>query len=297
MVSLRIAVLQINPRLGAVSANIERANRLLNQFTKPIDLLVLPEFALTGYNFANQKELEPYLEPTTSGVSTQWASSISQKFNCHTLVGYPERDTSTNTIYNSAVLTNGVGSVIHNFRKAFLYMIDEQFGAKEGTGFECIKLPDLHNLKMQVGICMDINPYKFTAPFNAYEFAQSAKDNQSDLVVVPMCWTHSESPSLFPEDQREGKKNELEYEMDPDDTCLNSVNYWLQRSMPLFDADKRVCYVAANRCGWEDYVLYAGSSTIFTFKGEKEGELRDRVEYYGSLAQLEEKILYREVEL
>lgn len=51
--TLRIAVLQLNPRIGKVSANIERANAILKSHgfvnnSKKLDILVLPELAFTG---------------------------------------------------------------------------------------------------------------------------------------------------------------------------------------------------------------------------------------------------------
>lgn len=36
----------------------------------PLDILVLPELAFTGYNFKSSKEIKPYLEPTSAGITT-----------------------------------------------------------------------------------------------------------------------------------------------------------------------------------------------------------------------------------
>lgn len=65
MMKLRIAVLQLNPRIGQVAANIERANSILKAhgFTqssqKKLDILVLPELAFTG-----TEEPYPFLLPS-----------------------------------------------------------------------------------------------------------------------------------------------------------------------------------------------------------------------------------------
>ena len=48
---MRIACLQYNPQLGTVEANIARVNELLDDYKEDVvdlDLLVLPELALTG---------------------------------------------------------------------------------------------------------------------------------------------------------------------------------------------------------------------------------------------------------
>lgn len=48
---MRIACLQYAPKLGAVEANTARVNELLDEYKEDVtdlDLLVLPELALTG---------------------------------------------------------------------------------------------------------------------------------------------------------------------------------------------------------------------------------------------------------
>lgn len=41
-------------------------------------------------------------------------------------------------------------------------------------------------VKAAAGICMDINPYKFEAPWTAYEFANHARESRAKLVIVSM---------------------------------------------------------------------------------------------------------------
>ena len=49
---MRIACLQLNPKLGHVEENINRAEALLAETdTTKLDLLVLPELAFTGQLF------------------------------------------------------------------------------------------------------------------------------------------------------------------------------------------------------------------------------------------------------
>ncbi|CAN6615483.1 hypothetical protein TRVA0_006S01464 [Trichomonascus vanleenenianus] len=314
MPRLRIAVVQLDPRIGQLRANIERATRLVQRITQPVDLVVLPEFALTGYNFQSRAEISPFLETphaTPANPSVQWASQVSKQLNCHTVVGYPEKH-DEKTIYNSAVVTLPDGAVAYNYRKAFLYDTDVRFGCSEspctgaitsrGDPFPIVELATLHDLRVQLGICMDLNPYQFKAPFDAFEFARSAISNNADVLVCPMAWLHHESPSLIENDDgaKRLKMDELKYELDPDEIDLSTVNYWALRSKPLLveNRPKRVAMICANRCGWEDDILYAGSSSVFVFTGEGSEEAMSKgLEYHGSLAQMEEAILYREVEL
>jgi hypothetical protein len=43
-----------------------------------------------GYNFHSLEEIQPYLEPTTGGITTRWAIQVAQHYNCTVTVGYPE---------------------------------------------------------------------------------------------------------------------------------------------------------------------------------------------------------------
>jgi protein N-terminal amidase len=70
-------------------------------------------------------------------------------------VGYPENASSTSgstspEYYNSAVTINPDAKTVANYRKSFLYYIDETWAA-EGPGFY---IGDMVNLgKMAMGIC------------------------------------------------------------------------------------------------------------------------------------------------
>lgn len=55
-----------------------------------VDLVVLPEMALSGYIFSTPTSILPYLEPTTAGPTTQLAQSLATRLRCHVVAGYPE---------------------------------------------------------------------------------------------------------------------------------------------------------------------------------------------------------------
>lgn len=140
---MRVAILQYSPRLGELSDNIARADKILRSSlaTPPksstaaatgatgatvatvaappsvasrpateIDLLVLPELAFSGYNFPSLSAIRPYLEPTAAGPSTQWAKRVAHEYGCVVTVGYPElfthhpgQDHDTNNLVNGFV--------------------------------------------------------------------------------------------------------------------------------------------------------------------------------------------------
>lgn len=370
---LKVAVLQLSPQLGAVKANIERANAILRahgflsplstptstatttaedkpQKQRELDVLVLPELAFTGYNFKSPAEIEPFLEPTAAGVSTQWAQATSKAVGCHTLVGYPEtafigsqdngkKDKKT---YNSAVMVDPTGNVLFNYRKTFLYETDETWGCSEppvnnfasGTPFPLTGSIMVRGkqLRTQVGICMDLNPYKFTeSPFDAYEFGTAAFKHKAHLVLLPTAWLHPQSPDIVakrleaeaetetsdsssnnsasipfdPESTKKGLLSTLHQHLNSADGAapdLSTVNYWASRMLPFLQSDDDeperhpVGMLICNRAGIEDWTGYAGSSTIFTLNTESKTNSVG-VGYHGSLGQAGEELLYAEIEV
>lgn len=207
-------------------------------------------------------------------------------------MGYPEVETGSGnpdglnggqeTYYNSLVVVDETGEVIVNYRKTFLYYTDETW-AEEGTAERSFKelsfaSPDRGTMAPKVatsfGICMDINPYQFKAPFTAWEFANRVVDSKTQLVVLSMAWLTLLS------------REELDMLADKPD--LDTFNYWIQRFMPLIrrkmkhdsdidhtsavDSDKRIILVFANRAGEEEGAdganpaRYAGTSAIIGIK-------------------------------
>lgn len=320
-VTLRVAALQLNPHLGSIAANVAAADHLITRLVmanQRVDVLVLPELAFTGYNFPSRSAIEPYLEPTPKtaakeGISTEWARATSQRLGCHTLVGYPEFDASTNKIYNSAVFTSPQGDVLFNYRKRFLYQADEVWGASEGPdgskgpstfpSFGPFKSLANGKIKVQVGICMDLNPYKFEAPFENFEFANSLIKNDVSLVLCPMAWLHPESPNL---NESEVPKQELSDALEKKlqdqgaNPGLSTVNYWITRLMPLFVPlpSKTRAIIACNRWGIDDDakgpVFYAGSSSIFNISPKLRSP---HIDLKGTLGQTGNGTLVAEVEV
>lgn len=386
---LKIAVLQLNPRIGSVGANIERANSILaahgfldlpvpttgspaepKKPSRPLDILVLPELAFTGYNFKSKSEIAPYLEPTTAGISTQWAQKTAKRLHCHTLVGYPETTGgSTPKTYNSAVMVDPTGLIAFNYRKTFLYSTDEIWGCSEppennyldGNAFPLTgtitveksssstssstndtttnrtagETTDTLRMRTQVGICMDLNPYKFESPFTDYEFATAALKNKATLVLCPTAWLHPSSPDIMTSRLSEDSGSELESdsgsELESEDKVpiteeykrqrlvqvladqetskktpeFQTVNYWLMRLKPLLERREGVGKLAiaiCNRSGVEDLTMYAGSSSVFTFNRVTKQTAAHDVDdiamgYHGSLGQAEEGLLYSEIDV
>lgn len=292
---MKIATLQFSPKLGDTAGNIKRVDDLLKNggrgtiLGKGIrelhpDLLVLSEMALTGYNFPNLEAVKPYLEEAGMGPCGVWAKETAKKLGCKVCVGYPEVEKDgegggKETYYNSLLVVDEKGEILANYRKMFLYYTDETWAAEGDAerGFRHISfsrqgVDTQHVVATSFGICMDINPYRFEAPWTAWEFANRILDTRSQLVILSMAWlTHLDRKEL----QALHTKPEL-----------GTFNYWVQRLMPLLrrhmehssglggedEGEKRMIVVFANRVGEEEGhgedkepVRYAGTSAVLGF--------------------------------
>ena len=257
---------------------------------------------------------------SSSHPSLTLASHLAQLLRCHVVIGFPERgshghtegstkakgivgsafdarpqdtrsestvkgqafsvDVAKDTAFNSAALLSPDGSLLHVFRKHFLYETDEVW-ATEGQGFEALHLPNLGNVC--VAICMDLNPFRFQTPFETCELASFCVQRNVDLLVVPMAW-------LLPKDEHEKQQTHQEKSA----PSLSTINYWAVRCLPFFDLqrpssspsksatastdpvagatteNKTRYLVTTNRTGTEATSTFAGSSCVLQIKpGER----------------------------
>ncbi|KKY20573.1 putative protein n-terminal asparagine amidohydrolase [Diplodia seriata] len=273
---MKIACLQYAPEVGQLHTNMAKANVLIDDAigagrTAGLDWLLLPELALTGYNFASLEAIAPFLEPTAAGASTKWAVDVATRLRCHVTVGYPEQAADGHR-YNATVTVSPAGEVLANYRKTFLYYTDETWAHEGDRQFFSGNLGALGPVSM--GICMDINPHKFLAPWEAYEFARAAQAAESPIVVLNMAWLTRLTPD--------------ELMLQRADSDNETLAYWLERFYPLINdsgADRPpVVLVIANRCGVEAGAVYAGTSTIMKIE-------RGEVRIYDILGRAEESLL------
>ncbi|KAM0465370.1 hypothetical protein ACHAPV_001416 [Trichoderma viride] len=274
---MRIGCLQFAPQVGDVDNNLNRADAVLSKANpEDLDILVLPEMAFSGYNFKSLQDITPFLEPSGSGITSLWARTMALKYNCTVLAGYPEKvDVSPNwptgpEYYNSAIVVNADGETIANYRKAFLYYTDESWALEGNRGFYDGYIPGLGNTA--IGFGMDMNPYKFEAPWHAFEFAFHILEVESNLVIVTMSWMTREDRRLF--------------SRMPNEPDMDTLTYWITRLEPLIRSNNEdeIIVVFCNRTGTEDELTYAGTSAVI---GIQEGE----VKVYGLLGRGEKDLL------
>src|SRR5262245_9791885 len=113
--AMRIGFLQMQPKFGAVEANVTAIEAALQRTRDAV--VVLPELCTTGYLFASRAEAEALAEPC-DGPSLRRLGELARRNRLSLCLGFAERD--GRRIYNSAALLHSDGS-LDTYRKAHLF--------------------------------------------------------------------------------------------------------------------------------------------------------------------------------
>jgi protein N-terminal amidase len=209
--------------------------------------------ALTGYIFDNKEDIAPFLEEYNKGLTYDFCSNLSKKFDCYVFCGYPER-TNENIFYNSCMITNRLGEAQPSYRKHFLYEMDKTW-CIEGEDFGYLEIEDREGnmIKLGIGICMDLNPWEFKSPWEDMEFSTFCNKKDVDLILFLTNWLDNEPEKTT--------KKEI----------LHMINYWVARLEPFFNnpLKKSVYFLAANRSGKERETTFIGCSSAVRIKNGK----------------------------
>ncbi|TFK85333.1 carbon-nitrogen hydrolase [Polyporus arcularius HHB13444] len=288
---MRIAVVQFAPKIGRVQENIVTAQKLCGRLQPDsVDLVCLPEMIFTGYVFPDATSISPFLEEPRTGPTSRFCASLAARLRCYVVAGYPERLSRTRRVTvqiqsddesgstkevdtvgaNAAALYGPDGEFVGSYRKTNLYTTDMTW-ARAGTGFVTFHLPPPLNV-VSLGICMDLNvqpPAVWDLTLGPYEIAEYCIAQKTNLLVLLNAWLDSGSS--------------------PDeDIDWQTINYWATRLRPLWaqvvkeDAaaaeavghagdpeegrrpGEELVVVVCNRCGEENGITFAGSSSLFS---------------------------------
>jgi len=144
---MKASFFQFNPMFGRKSDNLRKVRDAVR--TLSADLLVLPEFFATGYQFISKKEAAELSEPVPDGETTKFLITLSQEKGIYIVAGLPEK--AGDTFYNSAVLT-GPDGFIGKYRKTHLFYEENLFFTPGDTGFQ---VWDTLIGKIGIMICFD----------------------------------------------------------------------------------------------------------------------------------------------
>lgn len=144
---MKAGFFQYSPTFGNKKENLDTVQRAVRAAS--LDLLVLPEFFATGYQFVSNDEVAELAEPVPAGATTEFLATLSQEKGIYIVAGLPEKDGGT--FYNSAVLTGPEG-FIGCYRKTHLFYEENLFFAPGDTGFQVWDTPIG---KIGIMICFD----------------------------------------------------------------------------------------------------------------------------------------------
>ena len=141
-----------------------------------------------------------------------------------------------------------------------MFETDYTWGCTAGPGFGCLDfMVDGVAIRTSIGICMDLNPWEFRAPFNSFEYANYILENDITLTLIPMAWLLRRSTDNDADDEDE----------DDDHPSHATLHYWIGRLQPLISSDKYRTVIICNRTGHEGGAVYAGTSSVLRFgRGE-----------------------------
>lgn len=138
---------QSSPVFGNKQDNLKNAINIIEK--ADADLIVLPEFFATGYQFISKDEVAELSEPIPQGETTRLLSELSSKKNVYIVAGLPE--INQENFYNSAILA-GPDGFIGLYRKTHLFFQEKLFFTPGDTGF---KVWETKIGKIGIMICFD----------------------------------------------------------------------------------------------------------------------------------------------
>ena len=145
---MKVGFFQFNPEFGAVEQNLQRATQRLES-VDACDVMVLPELALTGYQFITSEEVMALAEPVPDGPTTRAFIRLANSQHRYFVVGLPER--VGNHCFNSAILV-GPDGFLGVYRKTHLFFEETLFFTPGDTGF---LVWDIGLARLGVMICFD----------------------------------------------------------------------------------------------------------------------------------------------
>lgn len=210
--------------------------------------VIVVKMAFTGYVFQSKADVAQVADIAGEGQTFRWCQHHARRLHCMVTCGYVEKE--GDVLYNSMLVVSPDGELVYNPRKTFLYETDKLW-ATAGEGFYTWHCPWLDKT-ISFGICMDINPDDFKAPFSAYEFGSHVVENKSDLVLFACAWNDFEARDVEP---------------------YSTLSYWVQRLSPVIDAlvqgeyAKHNChFLCSNRIGTENGTFFVGASCVLSLK-------------------------------
>lgn len=230
---VNIGLAQIYPKIGDVSANLEKHLQWIDDAkSQGIDLLVFPELSLTGYQVQDLVS-EVAIQATPS--DPVFAKMLDASHDIDVMFGFVQRDTRNRYTISAAYLSGG--QCLHVHKKVYLptySMFDEGRYFDQG---ESIRAFDTRFGRVGMLICEDF--WHLSPPYLLW------------LDGADMLLMQSASPSRG---------------LDAGDRLVSSR--WVEQTNQAYGAFLTNYVIHCNRVGWEDGKNFAGGSSVVDPNGE-----------------------------
>lgn len=173
---MKVGFFQFDPKFGEIQHNLNLILKAIEEFSG--DLLVLPELALSGYQFVSKSEVEQLAQDAGSSRIFQTIQDALHGRSLNVVLGFAER--ADGCLYNSAMLLGPCGP-IGTYRKTHLFCEETLWFAPGNTGFQ---VWDIGVAKVGLMVCFD-----WFYPESARSLALQGADilcHPSNL-VLPYC--------------------------------------------------------------------------------------------------------------
>lgn len=134
MREITIALVQMKPSLGEVGENLARMGEYVDRICReqPVDLIIFPELATTGYECGPRfTELAEHVP----GHSVNFLAKRAGEYHVHIVFGMVLKERVESIIYDAAVLIGPDGELIGNYRKVHLRG-EERLAFRNGYRFQ-----------------------------------------------------------------------------------------------------------------------------------------------------------------
>jgi predicted amidohydrolase len=144
---MRIALFQNSPEFGRIENNVQKV--LDNVEKESFDLLVLPEFFATGYQFGNKEKARQLAEESGHGFTFDKMAALAKNKDALIIYGFPEL--KGDLLFNSsaAVFPDGMYEI---YQKTHLFDLEKGLFEKGQTGF---KMVEFKGARVGMMICFD----------------------------------------------------------------------------------------------------------------------------------------------
>lgn len=171
---LMVAAVQFEPVVGESGRNLAAIDRLVRTAKADgADIVVLPELAVSGYNFLDAEEVRVLSGGVPGGPGADVLCQLAAELSIHIVSGIAECD--GDRFYNSAMICGPQG-FIGKYRKLHLWNNEHRYFDKGNIGLPVFDLPFG---RVGIAICYD---GWFPETFRALALAGA------ELVCVPTNW-------------------------------------------------------------------------------------------------------------